>query len=204
MGGGGSIKGMATSLSNNKKLLRRKPRFKKERSFLNLKKEYLKAAEGKLELKKLSKDELLKIRKKVILKRKKETYKALLILFISLLLTTYFMSHFFKNDQIATKNIETAELNKTTDKYLRLVSDADRWLAKENWHNAIFQYKKAQEFFPEDYAINYKLSYAYFSRCKYEAVDCNKALVLINQLLKKYPSEIDLLKLKQKLKYEID
>ena len=52
MPGGGSIQGMINSLSNNKKLLRSKRFFHKEKTFLSLKQEYLKAADGKIDFKK--------------------------------------------------------------------------------------------------------------------------------------------------------
>ncbi|WP_121666182.1 hypothetical protein [Mesonia aquimarina] len=72
MPGGGSIQGMRNSLSNNKKLLRSKSYFKKERSFLSIKAEYLKAAGGKIAFKKASKEDILKIRKKIIRQKRKE------------------------------------------------------------------------------------------------------------------------------------
>ena len=52
MAGGGSIAGMIISLRNNAKLLRKRNMFNRESSFLQAKKEYLRAAEGKLDLKK--------------------------------------------------------------------------------------------------------------------------------------------------------
>jgi len=55
---------MNTSLSNNKKLLKSKRLFHKERTFLSVKKEYLKASNGKLNFKTASKKELLELRKK--------------------------------------------------------------------------------------------------------------------------------------------
>ncbi|MEN8125418.1 MAG: hypothetical protein ABFR32_09845 [Bacteroidota bacterium] len=82
MGGEGSILHMITSLRNNRSLLRKKSMFKKDRSFLSVKKEYYKASKGKIASKKLSKEELLLIRKKVIKKRRRENIKSLIILFV--------------------------------------------------------------------------------------------------------------------------
>ncbi|MGS2765187.1 hypothetical protein [Sinomicrobium sp. M5D2P9] len=72
MSGGGSIQGMINSLKNNKKLLRSKSLFSKEKTFLNIKKEYLKAAGGNLDFKKASKEDITRIRKSVLKERKKD------------------------------------------------------------------------------------------------------------------------------------
>ena len=50
MGGGGSIQGMSNSLKINRQMLRKKTYFSKERSFLNRKREFHKAA-GIIDLK---------------------------------------------------------------------------------------------------------------------------------------------------------
>ena len=56
--------------------------FKRKRSFLNVKKEYYKASKGKIASKKLTKEELLLIRNKVIANRRKENIRAWLIFFV--------------------------------------------------------------------------------------------------------------------------
>ncbi len=71
MGGGGSIQGMITSLKNNRKLLRKKRLFRPEKTFLRIKKEYIKSAEGELNLKNATGRQLRDIRVKVLKRRKK-------------------------------------------------------------------------------------------------------------------------------------
>lgn len=66
MGGKGSIEDMITTLRNNKKPLRSKRMFKKERSFLNLKQKYFQAFDGGITFKKASNEDLLKIRPKIV------------------------------------------------------------------------------------------------------------------------------------------
>lgn len=89
MAGEGSIQGMITSLRNNKKLLRRPNLFRQGNSFLNLKKEYLKAAGGKVNVRKLSKEELAVIRKKVVKERRKENRTNVGIFIASVLIMGY-------------------------------------------------------------------------------------------------------------------
>ncbi len=61
MGGEGSTQHMIITMRNNLNMLRKKSMFKRERSFLNVKKEYYKASKGKIASKKLTKEELLLI-----------------------------------------------------------------------------------------------------------------------------------------------
>ncbi len=196
MGGGGSIQGMITSLRNNKNQLRGKRMFRKDKSFLGLKKEYLKAAEGKIDLKHATKEQLLSIRTSVLKARRKESYitnSILTILFITVSIFIYFQIKQVDNSVSATKQ---NDLKQKTEAYLALIADGDMWLTKGDWYNAIFQYKKAKEIFPKEYDINYRLVATYSYRCEREFLDCNKAKNLLNELLALYPKKMDLLKLK--------
>lgn len=84
MGGEGSMQHMITTLRNNSKLLRRKGMFQRQRSFKSIKREYQIASKGINTSKKLSKEELLQIRNRVIENRRRENMKAFIILFIIL------------------------------------------------------------------------------------------------------------------------
>ena len=54
-----------------------------------------------------------------------------------------------------------------------LIKDADLWLDKGSLHNAIFQYKKAVELFPENKILKYKLLELYKTRCISKQIDCD-------------------------------
>ena len=118
MGGEGSIQGMITSLKNNKKLLRTKRLFKKEKTFLSLKKDYFKASNGVFDFKKISKEELLEIRKKVLKERKKEDliFATIAITIISILI--YFTFQLFFSNKIAVKKQQTIEFNEKENNFL--------------------------------------------------------------------------------------
>jgi tetratricopeptide (TPR) repeat protein len=202
MPGGGSMQGMQNSLNNNKMLLRSKRLFKKERTFLNTKTAYLKAANGKIELRKASPEDLLKIRKKIIKERKREN----IVLFsISILLICLFVYFGFKVVQ-HVNNMEEKEqkaliIQKET-KYLHYLKKGDRWFEESNWYNAVFNYKKAKAVFPNDYTINYRIINTYTLGCEYNAENCNKAKKLLNELLQKFPDKTnELNQLKKRLVY---
>ena len=62
---GGSVQAMLTILRNNKLLLRKKNIFKKERTFLSIKQEYIRAIPGPYHFKHATKEELKRIREEV-------------------------------------------------------------------------------------------------------------------------------------------
>jgi hypothetical protein len=86
MGGEGSIQHMITTLRNNRNMLRKKGMFQRDRSFTRRKEEYHKASKGINTSKKLSKEELLLIRNKVIANRRRENIKAFLVFIIIVIL----------------------------------------------------------------------------------------------------------------------
>ena len=104
MGGEGSMKAMIDSLRNNKKLLRNKSRFTKERSFLNLKETDLKGASGKPRFKPYSKEAIKKIKAKFQRKRKQEK---VLFAFLGLLffLLFIFIHHIISKNKIGKEII---------------------------------------------------------------------------------------------------
>lgn len=202
MAGGGSIQGMINSLKNNKRLLRRKRMFSKDRSFLNLKREYLKAAEGELDLKKATKEQLFTIRTKVVKAQKKRNYINIGVLIVTFCIVGVFIYSEVQATNTFEKTTNKIEFNKNEKKYLAFIADGDNWLSNRKWHNAIFQYKEAQELFPEEFAVNYRLVSAYCYRCNSEFVDCKKAKELLDKLIIKYPDKSALLKLKETLDFE--
>ncbi len=196
MAGGGSIQGMIVSLRNNKNLLRPK------RSFLNQRKEFLKAAKGEVNLRKASKEELELFRKKIYGQRKRQRKIDLVIwsvVGVTILFGTLSLTKTL-NDQI--KDSKKGVLHIKMNNYLELIEDGDHWLTKRKWHNAIFQYKKALEIFPKEYDINYRLTYALCLRCEADFTYCKEAKDKLDELLLQYPNRNELLELRGILKYE--
>ncbi|GAA3521328.1 hypothetical protein GCM10022393_39590 [Aquimarina addita] len=203
LGGGGSIQAMITSLSNNKKLLRSKRLFKKERTFLNIKKEYLNATEGKLNLKKASKEELQRIRKKIIKERRKENKIVIVIAIIITSIMIYFTVNIIQQNNYEIKNQKTLVFKKKEKEFLILVNKGDEWFEKGKWYNSIFYYEKAKKIFQKNYEINYRLVRSYSYQCESEFKNCREAKKLVDKLLLMFPDkEKELLEIKGKLEYE--
>lgn len=196
MAGGGSIQGMIISLRNNKHLLRPK------RSFLNQRKEFLKAAKGEINLKKATKQELELLRKEIYQERKRQrkidvtiwSCIGIILLSIGILLTNTLKVQIQESEKVSY-DIKMAN-------YLQLIEEGDEWLTKRSWNNAIFQYKKALEIFPEEYDIHYRLTYAFCLSCEADFKNCNKAKEKLDKLLLQYPNKSELLELRKIMIYE--
>jgi len=201
MGGEGSMQSMITMLRNNKKLLRRKSIFRKERSFLNTKKEYYNAVKGEFDFKKISKKELELIRDRITKKRKKEDLRAWLISLTVMIPIIWFGVYIFNEltSGINEQNLSDQQIlynQKLTDFYF-FIEDGDNWIEKSHWNNAIFQYKNAVEIFPKEFEGNYRLALAYSYNCKLVGKDCINGITLVNRLFKLSPNNKDLVKLKE-------
>ena len=211
MSGAGNMSSMNTILRNNRNLLRKISIFKRDNSFMSARKAYLKALKGEVDIKKLSKQELRRIREKVIKERKKESLKVLIIsilITIPLIILSYNiydnfiqyqnkrLNENFVSDKELEKVLIIRENQKKADKYDFFINDGDKWIEKQNWKNAILQYKNALKEFPEKYEANYRLALGYSYNCKFQNRDCEKGLILVERLLKVNPNNSDLLILK--------
>ena len=196
MGGGGSIQGMSNSLKINRQMLRKKTMLRKERSFLNRKREYHKAA-GIVDLKTATKEELAEIRKKIIRRRRKNNLIFTILFIVLASPIVYYSSEFFKKQTEKEAAIEKIEKDKKMEKYNFFIKDGDNYIKKAQWHNAMFQYNKAIEIFPNDYHAYYRYSYAAVYRCRNEKENCDEAEKSLNKLLKEYPEQQELIELEQ-------
>lgn len=184
-GGAGTILDMIIRDKNNKALLRKKNPFKRDWNLFSIRKEYFKAAKGKIDLKKASHEEIMLIRAKVLLQRRKDFFRSGIALCIIVPIIV-FSTYKFINLMIIEKPgkiIQQAELNKLNEDYLFFINDGDHWLNLKHWHNAIFQYKNAIDLFPSDFNANYRLALAYTNSCFYEKENCEKAKNLVDQLI---------------------
>lgn len=195
MGGEGSIQHMITSFRNNRSLLRKKSMFRRDRSFLSTKKEYYKASKGRIKSKKLSKEELLLIRKKVIKKRRAEDIRAWLIVFVIVVVFAgigYYAVNRFRQERIQHLEIKKENILK---EYGYFIEEGDRWMEKGNWDNAIYRYRQAVEIFPNEFEGNYRLALAYSYHCQFENKNCERGKSLTIRLIKYFPKNTDLIKL---------
>lgn len=186
VGGGGSIQAMQNSLRNNKALLRRKKLFEKTDSFLGRDKDELKSSYGKFSGKQATPSQIKNIRRKVLEDNKKqERIKIQLWSFVCVVVVLLLVHQYYftdKQDQVnyvaLTHNAEKLE----TD-YLFYVTDGDKWFKKKNWYNAIYQYKKSLEIYPDNYDAKLKLLKAYTYSCKYKSQNCDTGKLLLEDML---------------------
>lgn len=196
MGGEGSMLHMINILRSNKSLLRRKPLFKRERTFLSRKKEYYKATGGKLDLKKATKEELALVRQKVIRQRKVESIINWSVVLIAMGIVIGLGIYYVKLDEKRQLQMEdTAKdnyLKEHINLYVYLIEEGDNWIEKRHWSNAIYFYKQAVDLFPDDYEANYRLALAYSYHCQYENKNCEAGKKLTERLLKYFPEKPEL------------
>jgi tetratricopeptide (TPR) repeat protein len=200
MPGGGSILAMIQSLRNNKNLLRKRGLFNRARSIYDRRKEYYRAGKAKLDFKTVSKKELLIIRKRIIKQRKLDALKNWIIA-ISIGLVfgfgTYKSIAYYQKNKSGTEIVKEIDLREKLRNYYFFISDGDLWIKKRHWDNAIFQYKKALELFPDDYSTLYKLALAYNYNCSNENEDCDSGLKLTKRLLIYMPNDSALIEIKK-------
>jgi len=178
MGGGGFMSHMNNVIRDNRALLRKKRLFKSGESFSERRKMYLKATAGKINSKTYSKAELREI--KIIIRKefRKERFKSFLFGSLLIILGALFLFKGFeyiintdrefriKNDQI--------ELENRKKEFDFLISDAKMWKEKGNLHNAIYQYEKALELFPNHKELNQNLKSIYRQQCQTKGKYCDK------------------------------
>ncbi len=200
LGGFGSINHMIVTLRNNRKLLPVKPSYFKNKSYTNIKNEYYKVAKESFDIKKATPEQLKLIREKIISNRKKETRRQAIFLSIAMPLACYGLYLVFHNFSFGfpeTKKITTEQIeNNDQEKYLFLLEDGDNWLKKRNYYNAVFQYKKAVQLYPNDFDANYRLALGYSYRCQYNFEDCEIGKKLINKLEIQYPNNNEIKEVK--------
>lgn len=112
---------------------------------------------------------------------------------VSFLLYNAFRDFSFGLPVFEDEKVSNAEKRKMVEEeYLFFLNDGDKWLTKHHYHNAIFQYKKALELLPFEYAANYRLALAYTYRCQNKFTDCEEGKALVDKLKKQFPENGDI------------
>ena len=96
-------------------------------------------------------------------------------------------------DKDLEKILLERDFQEKLNNYAFFISEGDKWIEKQSWNNAIFQYKNAVKEFPEKYEANYRLALGYSYKCKFKNKDCEKGMRLVERLLKVNPNNLDLL-----------
>jgi tetratricopeptide (TPR) repeat protein len=213
IGGFGSINHMIITLRNNKNLLSRRTIYERNRGWFGSnrpfeyrRKEFQKAARD-LDLLKASPEQLARIRETIIKQRRIHRLRVGFVLVIFSMLMGFALFGLYEfvrleEGKFVRKSSEES-FSRDSDRlqqYSFFISDGDKYLQIGEWHNAIFQYRKAAELYPEFYEVNYRLGVAYSKRCRIEEENCQEAQNQIQLLLDKYPDKkTDALKLRSYL-----
>lgn len=195
MGGEGSMQAMQNILKNNKMLLRKKNYFRSEKSFLNRKNEFHKASQGIVDIHHATKEDLIKIRKKIIKQRRLTYWRTVIVFLIVAPIFIYATISFFPAEKIDSSNTAKRVAQQKLEKFEYYLNDGDHYLEKGEWHNTIFQYNKAIELFPSNFSAHYRLAYAYTYQCRNTETNCIIAQEKVKQLIAKFPENERLLEL---------
>ena len=193
MPGSGAIGYMVSTIRNNRKLLRKKSMFKKERTFLSLTGQDYKSAEGKVAKKKLSSNELRRIKERTLKEAQKDTNRAIIVATVLAIPLLFLFSLWINDNESATQSIEQAKqeeyFEKNLNEYLFLLEDGDRWLEENRLKNAVYRYEQAVALLPEVYEGHYRLAMAYSYNCVYQSKNCEKAEKLTKKLEELFPDK---------------
>lgn len=188
---GGSVQAMQTILRNNKLLLRKKNFFKKERTFLSIRQEYIRAIPGPYHFKQATKEDLKRIREEVIKNRKKDalkewTWTGTVVLFLLAFSVYIFISignYLFPTPTPEINSYDQIQIQKEKqERFTFFVQSGDEWMQDLEYGNAVFQYQHALELYPNRSEIKLKLAEAMTYQCYYDGIDCEKAIDYIHTL----------------------
>jgi hypothetical protein len=161
--------------------------FERGRRFSSLRKQYLLELDKKLDNVEISKEELAVIRLVIVKKRKKETMITLMVWTITFL-TAITAAYIFKDKLFPSPGTHKNETVVDLNKFNSCINNGDRWLRKNHWHNAIFQYEEAQKILPNDSLILRRLAIAYTYQCREKRMGCEKAFEKIEVLIERAPT----------------
>lgn len=190
LGGHGYIQHMRNAIKANEALLGKRIRlFDRGKRFSDLRQEYVQASKGRLESKEITREELAKIRLKILKRRNRQLLASLALWVLSILIVSsviyYNREKLFANHQSVAPI--TSKEHKKEESYRFSIEDGDKWLRRNHWHNAIFQYKAALKLYPGSWVAKNRLAIAYTYRCRAEKLDCEKAKEFIDIVLIRHP-----------------
>jgi len=182
-------------LKYNRDLLRQGGMFNKSKA--ELRKEMLAVAEKrKIKFRDATKAELAAVREKVIADREEKRLKLVLVygLVIMVFAGMLFPAvQFFTSPLPPDKNAAVPVVKKETPQEKRakhdfFIRDAESWMQKGHYKNALFQYKKALGIFTESIEAHQGMAAAYTYQCQLENLHCPEAKEKIEWLIAQHPN----------------
>ncbi len=177
--GAGALAHMIQSLKYNNSLL------KKSTGYRRLKQQLDKQTVGRRPFKEKDIDPVRLQKEKERIKRNfiAERRRNNIIMFstggvLTLLLLYSFIHLFFSPiliDKPLAQQERLEELQRANEKFRFYIRDGYQWLAKSNFHNALFQFEKAVEQDPYNYEANLGLAKALLKKCALTGLNCRAA-----------------------------
>jgi len=185
----GSAQGANTSLRYNRGQLGKRPNmFKKEWSYKNAKKNYVKASGGNEQYKKLNNFQKKLIRNQI--RQEQSADRKMMITLMGIIVAIFIVSllklEYGSDANINKKRalrIEKENLELREEQYLGLLISGDNWIEDDKWDAAITLYQKALIIYPDSYDAKYRLALAYGYKCERMKFDCDLGKTLVNKLL---------------------
>lgn len=181
----------------NKALLNKRLNlFKRNGRFSEYRDAYRKASDGALEFKEVSKEELTRIRERIIRKKRRENVILTLILTPFIALVIWAMVVLFgsvkqsENKMVEESQLEDLDLAERGRKvFLASIKRGDQWFLQYKWQIAAREYKIALDIFPKDPVVLKKLGMVYTYGCINDGFACEKADSLIKELVISQPED---------------
>jgi len=184
---------------NNMNMLRT-TRFGKSRNkFRDAKRAYIRAASGKIELKKATPEQLQEIRSKLRLQKRNNlmVFTAILAVFVPLI--SFGIYQMISNSQeVNSQTVKAHALLKEaeSDKLVAFIFSGDSSFQINDWNSAYYFYFQAYKLIPDDYHINYRLAMAKTYECIYQKKGCLEAEKRLTTLIKFFPDSAELYRLR--------
>jgi len=186
----GSAQGANTSLRYNRGQLGKRPNmFKKEWSYKNAKKNYVKASGGNEQYKKLNNFQKKLIRNQIRKEQSADRKQMITIMtiivaifIVSLLKLEYGPSDTIIQERKVIK-LKKQRIEEGEKQYLEYLVSGDNWIEDDKWDAAITLYKKALIIYPDSYDAKYRLVLAYGYKCERMKFDCDLGKTLVHKLL---------------------
>jgi hypothetical protein len=203
----GNIQQMINTLRDNKNLLSKESRFKKEWGLAAIGKNYTKKESGQLYFKSPTKKERLEVRRDILVRRKGERlamFALWLALFIFVVSATFYILSMDAPAVSPVKKRTYPSDEPTPDmQYTYFIQTGDKWMGQNKWYNAAFEYKKALEVYPGNYTAKYRLATTYAYHCQTEGTNCEAFISLINGMVSSYPDKKELFELRASYYYNL-
>lgn len=200
MGYFGSVAQMIESLKYNNSLLKRPKAFSRLKKVIHQQQtSYHKTLNKKevdaKELKIIKEGIRLKLREE---RRRNNIILAALAITISTLITYIVLTFVFKprfeytDNYLETIKEQAIEEKKAQEKFEFYLTDGYKWLKKDDYENALFQFELAVKKKPNNYEANLGLAFTLLKKCYITKKDCERADKQLSTLLTKFSDKTEL------------